>query len=249
MKYTPYIPATKDAAEMANEYLRDHEEKLEQYLATKKRLTLADKTQKERLAHAKVLNDFNEARMADALDLLEPKNQSKKIASRAKTLAKLNKEDLCVQMANLETQLEIERKYGELVQKAIEYLTNHIDGEQYEKEKANTARQTSKQAKYAPNEEKIVECINALENQLNRPLTGADYLKLKRLLLNTYPSPDYIPRTRLTESGKRLFEPTKEERATFGNIKPNDLAFKRKGWAESTIRKVFEKTTGHSIKK
>lgn len=248
MKYTTYIPATKGAAEIANEYLRNYEENLEQYLAGKKRLTLADKTQKARLEYAKILNDFNEARMEDALDLLEPKKQSLRISSRAKTLSKLTKEDLCAQLATLETQLAIERKYGELVQKTIEYLTNHIDGEQYEKERANNARQTNKQAKYALNEEKIIECINKLKSQLSRPLTGVDYLKLKRLLIKTYPSPDYVPKTRLTASGKRLFAPTNEERTILGNVKANDLVDKRDGWAESTIRKVFEKTTGHTIK-
>lgn len=229
-----YIPVTKLAADMADSYLRDLEISLTQHLASKNRKNLDDKVQEQRLRYARILNDFNGERVAEAVDLLDHKLNAQKIKSRSKQLGKKDKAELVNMVASLEIQLQVEKKYGELVQHVIEFFTNHIDGAEFERIQLNKVKQFKKNKKYAENENKIVECINELVKQLGRKLIGTDYPKLKRLLTKTYPTPEFIPKPRLS----------KEEKANPKSAAEEASIKKRTGWADSTIRKVFKKVTG-----
>ncbi len=229
-----YIPVTKRAADLADSYLRDLEITLAQQLGDKSRKNLDDKIQEERLRHARILNDFNGERLAEAVDILAPELQAKKIKSRSKQLGKKDKAELVSMVAALEIQLQVERKYGELVQHVIEFFTNHINGAELGRIQLNATKQLEKNKKYGENERKIVECITELGKQLGRDLVGTDYPKLKKILIKTYPSPEFIPKPRLSKEEKANLESAAEEIS----IK------KRTGWADSTIRKVFKKVTG-----
>ncbi len=107
-----HIPSSLEAAKKAAEMVKNQIAALEISTATKKRPSLQDKLNKERLQgllYADTLNDDEIERFGK---LLDPKEHGKAAKKLTTSLNKLTKDELVERLANAELDLQLERGFA-----------------------------------------------------------------------------------------------------------------------------------------
>ena len=136
-----HIPANLAAAKRANEIIQSKIDELDAESATRKKPSLRQVLQKERLQGLLVASTLNQAEMDKFGNLLVPEEFDSKASDLEKQFSNLSKEELVKRLAHSELELEIERGYAEVTNRALDQFEHILDGDEYRKNKANDNRQ------------------------------------------------------------------------------------------------------------
>jgi hypothetical protein len=229
-----HIPASLEAAKKAAEMVKNQIAALEISTATKKRPSLQDKLNKERLQgllYADTLNDDEMERFGKLLDPQEHDKAAKKLST---SLHKLTKDELVERLANAELDLQLERGFANVANRVIDDLWHKIDGDEYKKITNSANRQLGRQAIFAEDDKRLTESYKEVRKRKGAPLFSEDYGVFRHEVYLRYPVSLLKQAPRLTGEYKGLTpEQQEEERDYMREDAP--------GWSESRLRIFFEK--------
>ncbi|MDA1332346.1 MAG: hypothetical protein O3A65_07695 [Proteobacteria bacterium] len=229
-----HIPANREAAQKAEEMVKVQIAALTKSTSTKKRASLQDKLNKERLQGLQFTDSLIEDAMGNFGRLLEPKQRAKIIKKRSLILSKLNKKELTEKLAEAELDLQIERGFAGVANRVNDYLWHEIDGDEYKKIKSSENRQLGRQAIFAEDETRLHECLKEVRKRKGVPLVSEDYGVFRREVYLRYPQSRLKQAPRLTGEYKdRTFEQQEKER---GYMRED-----ADGWNDGRLRGFFEK--------
>lgn len=231
-----HIPANLEAAQKAAEMIKIQIEALKKSTSTKKRPSLQDNLNKERLQGLQFADLLIENEMGIFGRLLEPKQRAEDIEERSSILSKLNKEELIAKLAEAELDLQIERGFAGVANRVIDDLWHKIDGDEYKKITSSENRQIGRQAIFAEDENRLHECLKEVRKRKSAPLVSEDYGIFRHEVYLRYPESLLKQAPRLTGEYKNLTpEQQQEERDYMMEDAP--------GWNEARLRDFFEKHT------
>ena len=231
-----HIPANLEAAQKAVEMVKVQIAVLEKSTSTKKRPSLQDNLNKERLQSLLFAGLLNEDEMENFGKLLEPNQRAKNIKERSLMLSKFNKEELTEKLAEAELDLDIERGFAGIVNRVIDDLWHKIDGDEYKKITNSENRQRGRQAIFAEDENRLHECLKEVRKREGAQLVSEDYNVFRHEVYLRYPESLLKQAPRLTGEYKDLTpEQQEEERDYMREDAP--------GWNEARLRNFFEKHT------
>ena len=104
-----YIPANLELGKRAIDLIRDEIKALNQLTSTRKKRSLNDEINKERLQYLLFMGQINEDQMARFGVLLDPKNFNNQVDTQTLLLKKHKKDDLVKLLAETQLKLVIER--------------------------------------------------------------------------------------------------------------------------------------------
>uniref|UniRef100_UPI00404724F1 hypothetical protein n=1 Tax=Polynucleobacter sp. TaxID=2029855 RepID=UPI00404724F1 len=228
------IPASLEVAQKAVEMVKDQIAALEISTATKKRPSLQDNLNKERLQgllYADTLNDDEMERFGKLLDPAELNKASKQLLA---TLNGLTKNQLAERLANAEINLQIERGFAGVASRVIDDLWHKIDGDEYKKITSSANRQSGRQAIFAEDDKRLAECFKEIRKRKGSPLASEDYGAFRHEVYLHYPESLMKQAPRLTGELKDLTPAQQEEERDY-------MREDSPGWSESRLRYFFEK--------
>jgi hypothetical protein len=229
-----HIPANLEAAKKADEMVKAQIAALEKSTATKKRPSLQDNLNKERLQGLLLAGLLNEDEIENFGKLLEPSQRAENIKERSLILCKFNKEELAGKLAEAELDLDIERGFAGIANRVIDDLWHKIDGDEYKKITNSENRQLGRQAIFAEDEKRLHECLKEIRKRKDEPLVSEDYRIFRHEVYLRYPESLLKKAPRLTGWNKNLTpEQQQEER--------KDMKENAPGWSEARLRDFFEK--------
>jgi hypothetical protein len=229
-----HIPANLEAAKKAEEMVKAQIAALEKSTSTKKRPSLQDNLNKERLQGLLFAGLLNEDEMENFGKLLEPYQRAENIKERSLILSKLNKEELTEKLAEAELDLRIERGFAGIANRVIDDLWQKIDGDEYKKITNSGNRQLGRQAIFAEDEERLHKCLKKVRKRKGTLLVSEDYRVFRHEVYLHYPESLLKQAPRLTGWNKNLTpEQQQEER--------KDMKENAPGWSEARLRDFLEK--------
>jgi len=229
-----HIPANLEAAEKAAQLIKDQLVELEKSTATKKRPSLQDNLNKERLQGLMQADSLTEDEMHRFGRFLDPKQRAKHINERIRILGKLKKDELAQKLAQVGLDLLIEQGYAAVINRALDELWHKFEGDEYKKVKSSANRQLGRQAIFAEDEKRLKECLSKVKKSKGGILSSGDYRIFKSTVYLHYPESNMKQAPRLTGEFKDLTpEQQQEERDYLKEDSP--------GWSESRLRNFFAK--------
>jgi hypothetical protein len=229
-----HIPANLEAAEKAAQLIKDQLLILEKSTATKKRPSLQDSLNKERLQGLMVADSLTDDEMHRFGKFLDPKQRAKHINKRITILGKLNKDELVQKLAQVELDLLIEQGYAVVINRALDESWHKFEGDEYKKVKSSAKRQLGRQAIFEEDEKRLKECLSKVKKSKVGSLSSGDYVIFRSTVYLHYPESNLKQAPRLTGEFKDLTpEQQQEERDYLKEDSP--------GWSESRLRDFFTK--------
>ena len=229
-----HIPANLEAAQKAAEMVKDQIAALTKSTSTKKRPSLQDNLNKERLQGLQFADLLIEDEMENFGRLLEPKQRAIHIEEQSLILSTLNKENLIKKLAEAELDLQIERGFAGVANRVIDDLWHKIDGDEYKKVTSSENRQLGRQAIFAADEKRLHECLKEVRKRKGSPIVSEDYSVFRHEVYLRYPESLLKQAPRLTGEYKDLTpEQQEEERDYMREDAP--------AWNEARLRNFFEK--------
>jgi hypothetical protein len=232
------IPANLEAAKRANEFIQSKIDELDNESATRKKPSLRQELQKERLQGLLVTSTFNQSEMDKFGDLLRPEEFANKASEIEKQFCNLGKEELVKRLAHAELELEIERGYAEITNRALDQFEHIRDGDEYRKNKANDNRQEERNKNFAPDIEYLAKTLRDLKKRkYPNPLTWDDFEIFQHDVYLSKPEPDYKQDVRVVGEAKDL-----EGKAL--EIHKDVTREDNSGWSKSRLRGFYTEQTG-----
>ena len=232
------IPANLEAAKRANEIIKSKIDELDAESATRKKPSLRQELQKERLQGLLASSTLNQSEMDKFGNLLRPDEFASKASDLEKQFSGLSKEELVKRLAHAELELKIERGYAEVTNRALDQFEHILDGDEYRKNKANDNRQEERNKNFAVDNEYLVKTLNNLKKRKRpNPLTWDDFEIFQHDVHLGKPEPDYKPDVRVVGEAKDL---EGEELEIHKDITRQD----NPGWSKSRLRGFFTEKTG-----
>jgi hypothetical protein len=229
-----HIPANLEAAERAAQLIKDQLAALEKSTATKKRPSLQDNLNKERLQGLMQADSLTDDEMQRFGRFLDPKQRAKHIDEQVTILGKLKKDELVQKLAQVELDLLIEQGYAAIINRASDELWHKFEGDEYKKLKSSANRQLGRQAIFVEDEKILKECFSKVKKLKGGALLSGDYRIFKSTVYLHYPESKMKQAPRLTGEYKDLTpEQQQEERDYMKEDSP--------GWSESRLRDYFAK--------
>ena len=186
-----FIPSSRKAALAAQKIIENEVKALETKTSTRKRISLQDELNKERLAGLLFTETLNMGELDILERLLDPKEFVKTIAEESSSLAKLSKTDLINQLSETILHLKIERGYAEILFRSINYLWHRLDSIEYKKTRQSTPRQKGREELFVDDNKRLQECLEnapAPRTTVQSPLIWSadaqwklDYSNIERL--------------------------------------------------------------------
>lgn len=232
------IPANLEAAKRANEMVESKINELIAESATRKKPSLRQDLQKERLQGLLATSTFNQSEMDKFGGLLDPKEFSTKAEALEKQFHYLSKEELAKRLAQTELELEIERGYAEITNRALDQFEHIVDGDEYRKNKANDNRQEERNKNFAADNEYLEKTLHDLKKRkYPAPLTWDDYEIFQHDVHLGKSEPDYKQDVRVVGEAKDLED---EELLIHKDVTRED----NPGWSKSRLRNFYTEKTG-----
>jgi len=229
-----HIPANLEAAESAAKMIKDQLADLERSTSTKKRPSLQDALNKERLQGLLIADALTEEEMLILGDLQNEKIISKQIKKRSSALSRLTKTELAERLARAEIEIKVEKGYAGVINRALGELWHKFDGDEYKKVTNSANRQLGRQAIFDEDEKSLKKCLTQIKKRGALPLTPKDYRIFRAEVYLNYPESKMKQAPRLTGELKDLTpEQQQEERDYMKEHCP--------GWSESRLRNYYEK--------
>ena len=236
-----YIPANLELGKRAIDLIRDEIKALNQLTSTRKKRSLNDEINKERLQYLLFMGQINEDQMARFGVLLDPKNFNNQVDTQTLLLKKHKKDDLVKLLAETQLKLVIERGYGEVLSRSLDYLWHKFDGTEYRRVKQSFRRQKSREELFAEDNQHLKECLEKVKKRIKksekRSLISTDYRAFRAEVYLNYPKSLFKHEPRLTGEYKDL---TPEQKKLERKLLKED----QEGWSETRLREFFEKNTG-----
>jgi hypothetical protein len=229
-----HIPANLEAAQKAVEIVKVQIAALEKSTSTKKRPSLQDNLNKERLQGLLLAGLLNEDEIENFGKLLEPNQRAENIKDRSLILSKFNKEELTEKLAEAELDLHIERGFAGIANRVIDDLWHKFDGDEFKKITSSENRQLGRQAIFAEDEKRLHECLKEVRKRKGAPLVSEDYRIFSHEVYLHYPESLLKQAPRLTGEYKDLTPEQQEEERDF-------MREDAPGWSETRLRDFFEK--------
>lgn len=235
-------PANLEAAKKANEFINAELSAIEAECQTRKKPSLRQELQKERLQGLLLLSSLNNNEMETFGKLLDPEIFSKEVEKNKAELESLGKDELVQRLAVTILQLEIEQGYANVANRALGQFNHIADGDEYRKNLANDNRQDERNKNFTADNEFLLATLNKLKKRkYPNPLTWNDFKIFKHEVYLNRPEPLYIQEVRLVGEAKDLHgidlklhkEVTKEM---------------SESWSDSRLRDFFTSNTGQSPK-
>lgn len=232
------IPANLEAAKRANETIQSKIDELVAESATRKKASLRQELQKERLQGLLVASTLNQSEVDKFGNLLRPEEFDSKASDLAKQFNELSKEELVKRLAHSELELEIERGYAEVTNRALDQFEHILDGDEYRKNKANDNRQEERNKNFAADNEYLARTLNNLKKRkYPNPLTWDDFEIFQHDVYLGKPEPDYKQDVRVVGEAKDL---QGKELEIHKDITRED----NPGWSKSRLREFYTEKTG-----
>jgi len=236
-----YIPANLDLSQRAIDLVKDEINVLNQLTATRKNRSLNNDINQERLQYLLYMDHLNEDQMARFGVLLDPQKFSGEASAIKKSLKEHKKDELAKILAETQLKLAIERGYGEVLSRSLDYLWHKFDGTEYRRLKQSNNRQKSREELFAEDNRRLRECLEKLTKRIKklekRSLISTDYRAFRAEVYLNYPESLFKHEPRLTGEYKDL---TPEDKRLEREILKEDQT----GWSETRLRDFFEKNTG-----
>jgi len=233
-----HIPANLAAAKRANEIIQSKIDELDAESATRKKPSLRQVLQKERLQGLLVASTLNQAEMDKFGNLLVPEEFDSKASDLEKQFSNLSKEELVKRLAHSELELEIERGYAEVTNRALDQFEHILDGDEYRKNKANDNRQDERNKNFAADNEYLAKTLNNLKKRkYPNPLTWDDFEIFQHDVHLGKPEPDYKQEVRVVGEAKDLEGIDLE-------IHKDATREDNQGWSKSRLRDFYTEKTG-----
>jgi len=229
-----HIPTNLEAAKKAVEMVKAQIAALEKSTSTKKKPSLQDNLNKERLQGLLLAGFLNEDEMENFGKLLEPNQRAEDIKARSLMFSKFNKEELTEKLAEAELDLHIERGFAGIANRVIDDLWHKIDGDEYKKITSSENRQQGRQAIFADDEKRLHECLKEVRKRKGASLVSEDYRVFRHEVYLRYPESLLKQAPRLTGEYKDLTPEEQEEERDF-------MREDAPGWNEARLRNFFEK--------
>jgi hypothetical protein len=232
------IPANLEAAKRANEIIQSKIDELDAESATRKKPSLRQELQKERLQGLLVTSTLNQSEIDKFGNLLKPEEFSSKASALVKQFNELSKEELVKRLAHSELELEIERGYAEITNRALDQFEHILDGDEYRKNKANNNRQEERNKNFAADNDYLTKTLHDLKKRkCPNPLTWDDFEIFQRDVHLGKPEPDYKQDVRVVGEAKDL---EGEELQIHKDVTRED----NPGWSKSRLRNFYTEKTG-----
>ncbi len=236
-----YIPANLDLSQRAIDLVKDEINALNQLTATRKNRSLNDDINKERLQYLLYMDHINEDQMARFGMLLDPKKYNEEAKALKISLNRFKKDDLAKILADTQLKLTIERGFGEVLSRSLDYLWHKFDGTEYRRAKQSLNRQKSREELFAEDNRRLKECLENIRKRIKkiekRPLISTDYRAFRAEVYLNYPESLFKQEPRLTGEYKAL---TPDDKRIEREILKEDQT----GWSETRLRDFFKKNTG-----
>lgn len=231
------IPANLEAAKRANKIIQSKIDELDAESATRKKPSLRQELQKERLQGLLVTSMLNQSEMDKFGNLLRPEEFDSKASDLAKHFNNLSKEELVERLAHSELELEIERGYAGVSNRALDQFEHILDGDEYRKNKANDNRQEERNKNFTADNEYLAKTLNNLKKRkYPNPLIWDDFEIFQHDVHLGKPEPDYKQEVRVVGEAKDLAD---EELEIHKEITREDNL----GWSKSRLREFFTEKT------
>jgi len=236
-----YVPSNLDLSQRAIDLVKDEINALNQLTATRKNRSLNDDINKERLQYLLYMDHVNEDQMARFGVLLDPKKYNEEANAIKTSLNKFKKNDLAELLADTQLKLTIERGFGEVLSRSLDYLWHKFDGTEYRRAKQSLNRQKSREELFAEDNRRLKKCLENIRKRIKklekRPLISTDYRAFRAEVYLNYPENLFKQEPRLTGEYKAL---SKEDKRLERKFFKEEQA----GWSETRLRDFFEKNTG-----
>jgi hypothetical protein len=229
-----HIPANLEAAQKAAQMIKDQLADLEKSTATKKRPSLQDTLNRERLQGLLIADALTDDEMSALSDLHDAKKISKKIKNRLSALNRLTKAELAERLARAEIEIQVEKGYAGVINRALDELWHKFDGDEYKKVTNSANRQLGRQAIFDEDEKSLKKCFTQIKKRAALPLTPKDYRIFRAEVYLNYPESKMKQAPRLTGELKDLTPEQQQEERDY--MKEN-----YSGWSESRLRNFYEK--------
>lgn len=232
------IPANLEAAKRANEYIESKIAEINAEGAKRKKPSMRQELQKERLQGLLVTSILNQSEMDKFGNLLRPEEFDSKAADLEKQFSDLSKEELVKRLAHSEVELEIERGYAEVTNRALDQFEHILDGDEYRKNRANDNRQEERNKNFAADNDFLAKTLNNLKKRkYPNPLTWDDLEIFQHDVHLGKPEPDYKQEVRVVGEAKDLTGNDLE-------IHKDTTREDNPGWSKSRLREFFTEKTG-----
>lgn len=232
------IPANLEAAKRASEMIESKINELDSESASRKKPSLRQNLQKERLQGLLATSNFNQSEMDKFGGLLDPKEFTSRAEALEKQFHNLSKEELIKRLAQTELDLEIERGYAEITNRALDQFEHILDGDEYRKNKANDNRQEERNKNFAADNDYLTKTLHDLKKRkYPNPLTWDDFEIFKHDVHIGKPEPDYKQDVRVVGEAKDL---EGEELQIHKDVTRED----NPGWSKSRLQNFYTEKTG-----
>lgn len=228
-----FIPANLAAATKVSELVKGQIDALEKLTSTKKRPSMQDDINKDRLQGLSVESMLNDSEMDAFGELLDPHVFDAEFRRRRDKLGTLSSQELIDRLVTAELHLEIERGYAGVVSRSFDQLWHKFDGDEFVRTVTNSRRQKGREELFEEDKKYLKKCFNEVKKRKGAPLTRDDYPVFRSEVYLNRPAPLFKQEPRLTGEFKDLSaEQKNEERQIMKDEQP--------AWSEPRLRDFFE---------